>query len=156
MFNGRRSKYILSLLVALTLISLLFCFSVKEADKFYAIQYRFFELSLGGLVAIVFQRRKINAIFALLSAAIVLIILLFEFGIPADMKLVLIVIASVVLLVSGSNNHRVNIFLLENRLMVGIGKISFSLYMWHQIVLANARYFLYEKIDIAESAVLFG
>ena len=54
--SGKRNKWILPVLIFLTTISVfLFVFSSSNsASKFYLIQFRFFELSIGGIGAIIF------------------------------------------------------------------------------------------------------
>src|SRR5690606_23377821 len=44
--------------------------------------------------------------------------------------------------------------LLQNNIMVGLGKVSFSLYMWHQPYLAFGRYFAFETLGFPELLVL--
>lgn len=43
----------------------------------------------------------------------------------------------------------------ENKAVVFIGKISISLYMWHQIILAFARYCIINPINLLNSCLLF-
>ena len=152
--SGKRVRYIVPILAGLTLFSLtLFCLSTNEASKFYSIQFRFFELSLGGLGALFFKDLRINAKYGNPLIFILLIVLLFDLHLSADLKLIIIVVSSVGLLISGRN--KLSETLLENNLMTGIGKISFSLYMWHQIVLAYERYFITDRTGIFESLCVF-
>lgn len=154
--NGKRSRFILPLLILLTIISLiLFILPINEASKFYSIQFRFFELSLGGIGSILFKDKIMNARYTISLLFIVLIILVFNFNFNLNVKLLLIVISSVGLLISGVGKNKFSSFFLENKLMVGIGKISFSLYMWHQIVLAYTRYFIIDRIGVQESLIIF-
>src|SRR5262249_39841106 len=60
------------------------------------------------------------------------------------------------ILISWNGPYRLSGRLLQNRLMVGIGKISFSLYMWHQLLLAYTRYFLVEEPRTGHLAAIFG
>ena len=51
-------RWLLPILIALTIFSLLLYFSsFKEHEKFYLIPFRFFELSLGGIAAICLQNK---------------------------------------------------------------------------------------------------
>ena len=45
-------------------------------------------------------------------------------------------------------------FLLENRPVVFVGAISFSLYMWHQFVLAFGRYFMFSEMTVSVGFVM--
>lgn len=155
--GGKKSKYILPILITLTLISfaLLFISKANYAHKFYSIQYRFFELSLGGIAAILFKDKILPNILPLLLVTIILILLLFDLHLPANFQLILSVIASVALLVSGGNSNKIFTLLMENKVMIWIGKISFSLYMWHQVVLAFTRYLFTDNISFAVGLLLF-
>lgn len=155
MFKGKNIKYILPLLTVLTIVSFV-CFltSYDEHQKFYLIQYRFYELSLGGIAAIFFKEKKFNQYYSLFFLIVILSLLVFKFNNSADIHLILIVVASVGLLVTGNNNNKITKYILENKAAVFIGKVSFSLYMWHQIVLAYTRYIFINKIGILEGIVL--
>lgn len=151
----KNKRWVLPIILLVTIVSfLLFVTSSDEASKFYLIQYRFFELSLGGLGAIVFKKNINYSYFNLLSVFIIITIILFDLNLSNDFKLILIVFATVGLLIS-NNNNSINSYLLDNILFVWIGKISFSLYMWHQIVLAFTRYFIKNKLEFLDSFIIF-
>jgi peptidoglycan/LPS O-acetylase OafA/YrhL len=58
--NGDKKKFILPLLIFLTILSLTaFFISTDVPSKFYFLQYRFFELSFGGICAIYFSKRNL-------------------------------------------------------------------------------------------------
>jgi len=147
--SGKKVRWVLPVLMILTSISLfLFATSSNDSSRFYLIQYRFFELSIGGIAAIFFQKRPIKSSFKILLLPIVLLLLLVDFKFSSSMKIVLIVLATAGLLISESRPNKFETFLLENKLMVGIGKISFSLYMWHQLVLAFTRYYITQNFSV--------
>ncbi len=155
LLDKKRSRLILPVLFILALISLLlFVFSTNPADKFYSIQFRFFELSFGGIGYIICKDRLINARYKVLMTLFLLFILLFDFHLIAEIKLILVVLFSIGLLIS-DNKNKIGSLFLENKIMVGIGKISFSLYMWHQIVLAYMRYCFVDKPGVIESIYFF-
>jgi hypothetical protein len=56
------------------------------------------------------------------------------------------VLLTALLLSAGAYESKVYKCLMENKIMVWIGKISYSIYMWHQFILAFARYAIFEKI----------
>ncbi len=150
--NGKKARWALPVLLVLTLVSLLlFTTSTNESSRFCLIQYRFFELSIGGIGAIIFQKKPIKSSFKLLLLPIVLLILFVDFKFSGSLKIVLIVLATTGLLISEKHPNTFETFLLENKLMVGIGKISFSLYMWHQLVLAFTRYYFIQHFDVLTS-----
>ncbi|MDB5011886.1 MAG: acyltransferase 3 [Daejeonella sp.] len=155
LLGGNRKKWILPSITILTLVSfILLLLSNQEGGKFYLLQFRFFELSFGGLAAIIFKEKRINSRYSTLLTICILSILLFGFQLPANLKLLLVVLLSVWMLISGTANSKLNSLLLENQIMIWVGKISFSLYMWHQIVLAYARYFVFEQLGVAGSLMI--
>ena len=156
--NGDKKKFILPLLIFLTILSLTAFFnSTDVSSKFYFLQYRFFELSIGGICAIYFSKRKgfINSsksqyiLYLLIS---ILVFLLFFNSIKSnDIKVLTTTILTAGILVLGGlhfENNSLYKVLISNRVFTGIGKISFSLYMWHQIVFAFSRYFLVDVITL--------
>jgi peptidoglycan/LPS O-acetylase OafA/YrhL len=150
----KRKKYLLPLLLALSLASLgFFLGDFRASSKFYLIQFRFFELALGGLGAILFNGKNTGGKFQWLFLAALVFILSGIVEMPAAIKLVLTVTASVAMLVSAKKDA-VTSFLLQNPLMVGIGKISFSLYMWHQLVLAYTRYTITDYFSVPQAIVM--
>ena len=154
--NGKRSRWIMPVLLILTTTSLfLFTSSSNEPSRFYSIQFRFFELSFGGLGAIIFNDKLINSRYKLIFVPIVLVVLLLDINLSGSIKLLLIVTASAGLLISENNKNKSGTYFLENKIMVGIGKISFSLFMWHQIVLAYTRYFITHDISFLNSVFIF-
>ncbi len=157
--KGNRRKFILPLLIFLSVVSLiLFLGSNNAASKFYFIQYRFYELALGGICAIIFAKNQVqksaSGLFAFLIALI--FILFFKNNFGNDLNVILTTIFTAGILVLGKNQFQDQYWykmIICNPLMMGVGKISFSLYMWHQIVFAFARYALFETIT-ARYAIL--
>ncbi len=147
-FKKNKNRLITVLLIFSFISLLLFFFGHDNVLKFYSIQYRFFELSFGGLSFLLFDKIRFNKIFNPILIILVLIILLFDLKLPPEVILFLIVIFTVLLLVSG--NKISGSSLLTGKVMVYIGKISFSLYMWHQIVLAFSRYLITNNPNVGE------
>ena len=156
--NGDKKKFILPLLIFLTILSLTAFFnSTNVSSKFYFLQYRFFELSTGGICAIYFSKRNLfinssKSQYILYFLISVLVFLLFFNSIKSnDIKVLATIILTAGILVLGGlhfENNSLYKFLISNRVFTGIGKISFSLYMWHQIVFAFSRYFLVDVISL--------
>ncbi|RAJ85826.1 peptidoglycan/LPS O-acetylase OafA/YrhL [Chitinophaga dinghuensis] len=154
-FSGKKIKWILPLLIGLTIISLaLYLFGTDSSKAFYCIQYRFFELSIGGIAAILFSNKSISGWYKLVLFAIIIPILLFDLGLSQKVQLLLIVAASTIMLLPSDGKQKPVAFLMENKIMMAIGKISFSLYMWHQIIIAYSRYFVFEKITVTDTLIL--
>lgn len=146
--TSKRIKYILPILFFLSLSSLfLFLFSSDANSKFYLIQYRFWELSLGGIGAILTFNKNINGKYKIIFLVSLVGVLFLE--VSNDLKLVFTVFATLgILLTSNKAQYGISSFILENPIMVFIGRISFSLYMWHQVVLAFYRYIFSDSVPI--------
>ncbi|WP_420459010.1 acyltransferase family protein [Neolewinella sp.] len=160
-----RVKYIL---VALTALSLgAFLLQDNVAAKFYFIQYRFFELAIGGLGAILFRDAVVKnyqtgrfLLYALL--ALVAVVLYFPIIPSNDVKVLLTTMLTVGLLIVGKeyfDKDTIYLGLMSNPVVRYIGMISYSLYMWHQLIFAFARYAFLDEITpewaVALSALTF-
>lgn len=165
LLKDNKKKFIFPLLIFLTILSLLVFFeSTSISSKFYFLQYRFFELSIGGICAIYFNNKRTTFInfskshYILLILLSVLVFLLYFNSINNnDIKVLIITVLTAGVLVLGGlhfENNTLYRFLISNKIFTGIGKISFSLYMWHQIVFAFSRYFLVDKITLNYAIVL--
>ncbi len=162
--QGGRKKYLLPLLIFLSAISLLLFFISNNAlAKFYFLQYRFFELSIGGVCAIYFSKRdtlvrfKKSQFVLLLIFSMLVFLLFFKLIISNDLKILFTVILTASILVLGDlhfQNNSLYEALLSNKVFRGIGKISFSIYMWHHIVFAFSRYVLIEEISFYHAIIL--
>lgn len=162
--KGEKKKIILPLLIFFTVLSLMSFFTSNNiSSKFYFLQYRFFELSIGGICAIYFSKRKHFISFSksyyilLLLLSIIVFLLLFNSNISNDLCILTTTILTAGILVLGGlhfENNSLYRVLISNKILTGIGKISFSLYMWHQIVFAFSRYFLVEEITLYYSITL--
>lgn len=162
--NGDKKKFILPLLIFLTILSLTAFFNSTDVpSKFYFLQYRFFELSFGGICAIYFSKRNLfisssKSQYILYFLLSILVFLLFFDSIKSnDIKVLTTTILTAGILVLGGlhfENNSLYKVLISNKVFTGIGKISFSLYMWHQIVFAFARYFLVEEITLNYAVIL--
>lgn len=151
-FKGKKLKYIKPILFILTCFSfILFLWQMDPSAKFYFIQYRFFELSFGGICAIQFSEIKVgnNKRFFLYFSLILLVIcLLIPFS-SNDISILLTIILTSVILVLGKCFYNIKGFynsVFTNNNITYIGNISYSLYMWHQVVFAFGRYAFFEEV----------
>ena len=153
--GGKRIRWIQPFLWFATLASLcMFLVSSNEPSKFYSIQFRFFELSTGGLGAIILRDRAYGGKAKVILTAVLLSVLLMHVNLPNSAKLFVVVLCSMGILIPVKQQSRLGSLILENRLLVGLGKISFSLYMWHQIVLAFTRYFITSECNVMGSSLM--
>ncbi len=160
--SSKRIKLIQYIILLLTICSLaVFILESDENKKFFLLQYRFFELSLGGLAALWLSERKFPRIIPVIVLSVSSVILLFLLGgickIHNDAQIVITVFATVGILVFGrffTSFKNLYSLVFQNPVVLFTGKISFSLYMWHQIVFAFARISYVEKITPASGVVL--
>ena len=149
--QGRRVRYALPLIGALAASSLLM-YALEPAGyrRFYFLQYRFFELAVGGVVAILLDGRTVRHPFSALplAAVIGLMVLPYHSGL-----LVAQVFATCGVLASANRLNRFTATILENPVSSYVGRISFSLYMWHQVALAFARYAVWESLGPVQALV---
>ena len=156
-FRRKRIKYLFPALLTLTIISVILFLSHRFSlpAKYYLLPFRFFELSIGGMGAILFQDKLVKHHFSpLLILALVFIMHLPDHTLPLSIAIFITVFITFALLISSISYNKVSSFILENRVMVFIGKISFSLYMWHQLVLAFTRYFLLKPVSFLSIALV--
>ena len=147
-------KYLLPSLVVLTVGSvLLFIFTKNDAFRFYLLPTRFFEISIGGLAALNIDKMKGNLPISVAAFFVLIFMLFFEFGLPTELEIIVTVIASVSLIYFNRSSYFIN-KLLENKAIVYLGTISFSLYMWHQVILAYFRYTVTQEITVSWLLIL--
>ncbi len=129
---------------------------------YYFLPTRFFELLLGGLLAWIFGvnvtnlvSKKIGLLLALLGWAGFLIS--FIYITPASsfpgINALLPCIATMLLLIAGTTTHFAY-KLLQNRVLIYFGVISYSLYLWHWPVVALLNYFFIDLSGIILLGVL--
>lgn len=153
----KRHAWLLPILFFLTISSLALYFSsYKDFEKFYLLPFRFYELSIGGIAAIILK----NKLLAYKYSSFFTLALIFLLCIDLDLfsnevTLLIAVLLTLGILVSSNENSKLSSFILENRLLVGIGVISFSLYMWHQVLLSYARYSFYQELHPTHLTAIF-
>jgi len=144
------SKNLLSIISVIAVASFaLFFWSDSTQVVFYLLPFRFFEIAIGGIVAITMMKYRLSSrTIALLTAAILLTISISILYLEIEKYLVVVVVAMVALhLFLYKHFGSVSRLLLENSVVVAIGKWSFSLYMWHQLLLAYIRYTVSNEIS---------
>ena len=132
--RGKRLKYVFPTLIIFSLLSLIFfILPGNVASKFFLLQYRFFELSFGGISAIYFfkvkQIRKESIYLLYASTALLLLILVIPWGTNLFKVLVVAILTTVIISV-GKYFYEDDKFIttvFRNNVFVFIGKISFSL-----------------------------
>ena len=147
---------LLTMISVLAFVSLLVYFATTEtAPRFYYLPSRFFEFAIGGIAALIykpkehepFRKRFVYVCYALLIG------LMFANTelIPPIARLVAVVGLSCIVICSQS--------VLENKItgnavLAKIGAASYSIFIWHQILLAFYRYTITSKFSVGSYAIL--
>jgi peptidoglycan/LPS O-acetylase OafA/YrhL len=140
--RGPRRLLLGGVLMALGAVSVALTWSSwPEWAKFYLLPFRFYELAAGGLVAISLRDRLLSPYAGLVPLFALLGILAAPPGTVPERLLVPSVVALACWLMATANDRSFYLrVVLSSVGLVAIGRISFSLYMWHQPVLAFMRY----------------
>jgi len=136
-------KTLLALVSLSALVSfLIYLRTDNVAHRFYFLPFRFFEFAIGGIVALLWKpksnTKSFYGAFVFLCYAMLLALMVIDIPfLSSKIKLVLVVLLAGVLVSSGST--------LENRItgnvfLSRIGAASYSIFVWHQILLAFYRY----------------
>lgn len=149
---------------------------VTSGDKFYYLPYRFFEMGLGGIVAIYVnkwgglqsQYQKVTAILLILVLGCSLYNAITGYesvegvvigkqmtssnGLPMASNVALLLTVALTCFVVASTNGGSTI--LKSKILSWIGKMSYSIFIWHQVLLAFYSYSISYSMDIL-SIVLF-
>lgn len=135
-------KTMLVLVASLTVLSLV-CYigCTNEAHRFYYVPSRFFEFGIGGVMALLYrpsQEGPFRPVFSYICYGALVALLAVGYRlVPDDVRLVLVVtLACVVVLSAGALENRVT----ANGVLAKVGAASFSIYVWHQVVVAFWRY----------------
>ncbi|HKU71936.1 MAG TPA: acyltransferase family protein [Burkholderiales bacterium] len=147
-WTRRKGFLALTLLVALASFAANIWYTATDKDlwAFFSPHARFWELMLGGILAYyalktpqhapIAPQLQSVAGFALIAVAV--IALTAETPFPGWAALLPTIGAF--LMISAGPEGVINKWLLDNRLMVGIGLISYPLYLWHWPLLSFAKY----------------
>ena len=168
-------KWMNSALIVLTVLSFLLYLSPIDtiADKYYLLHYRFFELTIGGLIALKTYKGS-----SLLSHAFLFgILLMIFFGaftigerampynleggtntiresfLPRELILILTVLFTTLFIFCNEIKSRISSVAQNSRILAPLGRMSLSIFLWHQPFFAFYRYFYADEISFP---ILFG
>lgn len=128
-----------------------------ESNKFYFIQYRLFELLLGGLIGLSLNYQKSNRrgqnIGLQWVANVLLLLVLFSGFISSrsgdliqskPTLLILTIVLSGIFIINDNSGSK----LFNNSFLAYLGKRSYSIFIWHQVLLAFYRYFVSNDVTV--------
>ena len=139
----KKQKCFIVLSICLTILSfVLYVLPFPAEFKFYYLPFRLFELTLGGILVFVNDNKKLSqptllSSFAYYFAFFLLIVLFCvrDEIISKEFMLIFTVVASCLLLYILQKNKMYD-GLLVFRILAPIGKASYSIYIWHQLIVA--------------------
>lgn len=125
---------------------------VTSGFKFYWLPFRFWELGMGGLIGLAYEKcygvKMLKSKGLYLGTAVLLIgVLLLGAG---ELGVVLTVLLGTILMgfsIQGAFD--------KEKVFSYLGKRSYSLFLWHQVVLAFYRYYFSSKITVSFLLVYF-
>ena len=163
-------KRMKSALVVLTILSLILYLSPIDTigNKYYLLPYRFFELSIGGLVAV----KPIKYSSSISYASLIGILLMIFFGaftigerampynlvggtntiresfLPRELILILTVSFTFLYLINNIHESRLSSIAQRSKVFVPLGRMSLSIFLWHQPLFAFYRYFFADELSL--------
>lgn len=146
---GKRS--IILLVLTITLFSLYYAhlnYSINPMKNFFMLTSRAWELGIGALIALHIldndknnQSNKFNQILSLVGLILIFYsVLTFKKDTPFPSIYTLIPVSGTAILILYANKDTLSGKILGAEILVGIGLISYSSYLWHYPIFAFARY----------------
>ena len=162
----RRMKIMLILLTLLSL--LLYLLPIDTiGDKYYMLPYRFFEITIGGVIAFRSQKgRLLWSYLALVSLLLLIFLGAFTFGewampynivggtntiresfLPREVLLLLTASLTTVYLFASGHDSKLSIIAQHSKILAPLGRMSLSIFLWHQPLFAFYRYFYADELS---------
>lgn len=143
----QRSNIITMSLIAIVSV-LLYWFSDNACARFYYLPYRLFELCIGGIVFYLFGVSQVKAnkkavmsvLFSVAYLCLLALLFIESDIISSKVKLLLVVLLTALLLGMMPRIEMAQGKIFSNKWLAAIGAASFSIFVWHQVVLALIRY----------------
>jgi len=156
---NRKAEELFFILSALTICSLFFFISIKNYDPdgvFYLLPFRFWEIGMGSCLAIYLFTKRLLPISAfwkeiLLMMGMILILfpMVFYHQIPHFFHLLnLMVSIGAILIIIYADPASLIGKILGSKVLVLIGLMSYSLYLWHQPLYAFLRIYSLEEPNV--------
>lgn len=165
-------------LIVLTLTSLLlYLLSIDSiGNHYYLLPYRFFEIAIGGLVAI--RSPKVSASLKYFSIFGLLIMIFFgaftigerampynlvggantirESFLPREVLVLLTTLFAMLACLQTHHDNRLSILARQSIILAPLGRMSLSIFLWHQPFFAFYRYFYADELSLVVLVCLIG
>lgn len=141
------------MIVILAVLSLIVCeagWRYNVSANFYLIPSRAWELLAGSISAFLAKKHGVrsNNTFSMVGLFLILFsIFFFDKDTPFPSVYALVPVFGVVLIILFADNETFAARLLSSKVLVGVGLISYSAYLWHQPLFAFSRLYLLEELD---------
>ena len=165
-------------LIALTLLSfMLFMLPIDTiGNKYYLLPYRFFEISMGGIIAMNAPKGSVSLSYS--SLCMLLFMLFFgaftigerampsnlvggtntirESFLPREVMLLLTISFTILFIRFSSGECLINSFAKKSKVIAPLGRMSLSLFLWHQPLVAFYRYFYADDLSLQVLVLVMG
>lgn len=158
-------------LIALTLLSLLLYLLPIDSisNKYYLLSYRFFEIAIGGIIAInSFKGSSSLQYLSLFSLLFMIIFGAFTIGdrempynlvggtntiresfLPREVILLLTVLFAVLFCLCRDRKNMITEFAQRSKVISPLGRMSLSVFLWHQPLFALFRYYFSDELSLS-------
>ncbi len=165
-------------LIVLTFLSLLLYLLPVDSigNKYYLLSYRFFEIAIGGLVAIRAPRVSTSMkYFSVVGLFLMIFFGAFTIGerampynlvggtntiresfLPREVMVILTVSFALMSCFQSHTDNRLTAFARKSKILAPIGRMSLSIFLWHQPLFAFYRYFFADELSPSILACLIG
>lgn len=153
MKDARKGMLVGTTVITVVSLILFLLPSFSAAQKFYYPPFRFFELTIGGLLCF-FTSKTMNKLRIIgIVAFIILLIMLGARGVivSSNMMLLITVVATLIVLACFIEENYEGSKAIGNvvRVFSAVGKRSYSIYIWHQVVIAFLFYSFFPKQSVS-------
>ena len=160
----KRHLYNVGLMGGIALVSIfLYWFSNDACARFYYLPYRLFEFCTGGLIFYLYGSSQVNTskmaggtvLFTLIYVSIIALLFIETDILSQKVKLFTVVLLTALLLALMPRVQLAQGKLFANKWLAAIGAASFSIFVWHQVVLALIRYSFTNNLTDATPLIAF-
>lgn len=177
LFKRDERKWMINTLCVCCLLSLVLYLlpNVSVGDRFYYLQYRFFEIALGGIISLyihklngrggyfqsaVFQKVVVVLLLLVVGCSLYNVVtnqnisegvvigkeLNISTGLPMSSTMALLLTVAFTSMVVACKNG--GSIILKSNILAWLGKMSYSIFIWHQVILAFYRYSISYEMDL--------